>query len=102
MNASLAARLPLEVLDGVRHVHVRAIDTRFGQCSVEQVARWSDEGPAGEVLLVARLLPHEHDGGLVRALAEDGLGTELPELARPAAQRGRPEGIQISAAGHQR
>jgi hypothetical protein len=42
-------------------------------------------GPAGEILLVARLLAHEHHLGAGGSLAEHGLGGVLVEVAPAAA-----------------
>ena len=84
MDAPLAARLPLEVLDGVRHVHRSAVDPDFRERLVEHPAGGADERPALLVLLVARLLADEHRVGIARPLAEDGLRPGAPELASAA------------------
>src|SRR5699024_1154823 len=39
------------------------------------------EGAAGQILLVARLLAHEGQAGVGRAVAEHGLGGAAPEVA---------------------
>src|SRR5947208_1225015 len=49
-------------------------------------ARCSDEGctvarTPGEIFGVARLLAHQHQLGLTRAFAEDGLRAALPQVA---------------------
>src|SRR5688572_13314887 len=61
--AQTGRRLPLEVLDRVGHVRRPAVDAGFGQPLVEHPPRRSDEGPPGQVLLVARLLADEHQLG---------------------------------------
>src|SRR5687767_2266407 len=48
--------LPLEVLDRVRDVDGAAVDAGLVEGGVEELARRSDEGLAGAVFLVARLL----------------------------------------------
>ena len=88
MNPSFASRLPLEVLDGVRRVGQGTVD--LGDCErlVEELPCGPHERPTGTVLLVSGLLPDEHDLGRGCPLAEDGLGSELPEAAALAARRG--------------
>ena len=73
-----------EMLDGVGDVDSRAVEIGFGHRAVEQLAGRADEGAAGEVLLVARLLADEHDASVGRAFAEHGLGRGLPEVAAAA------------------
>ena len=63
VDAALAARLSLEVFDGVRNVGGLAIDGRVGQCAVEEFSGGADERLAGAVFLVTRLLADEHDAG---------------------------------------
>ncbi len=91
MDSPFAARLPFEVLDGVRHVGRCTVDPRLDECVVEHAAGRPDERPAGSVLLVARLLAHEHDRRLPRALAEHGLRAELPQVTAAAAGRRLPQ-----------
>jgi hypothetical protein len=87
VDAPLAARLPLEVLDRVRHVGARPIDPRRLERVVEDAPRRADERPAGLVLLIARLLADEDGVRVRRTLAEDGLSPDLPEVAAAAACR---------------
>ena len=77
VQPALAALDVLEVLDGVGDVGFLAVDAGLGERAVEELAGGADEGAAGEVLLVARLLADEGDGGAERALAEDGAGAAL-------------------------
>src|SRR4029453_6820906 len=58
---------------------------------VEETARWSDERTTGAILVVAGLLPDEHDRRPVVTLAEHGLRRTLPEVARLAIGGGLPE-----------
>src|SRR5512146_1801350 len=83
VDAPLGASVlgPLEVLDGVRDVHVIAVDACRVEGMVEEPPRRPDERPSGLVLRVTRLLPDRHDlcGG--RTFAEHGLGAELVQIA---------------------
>jgi len=88
VDAALAATDPFEVLDGVGDVDLRAVDARVLQRLVEELPGWADEGPALQVLLVAGLLADEDDLGARLALAEDGLGAGLVEVAGGAAGGG--------------
>jgi hypothetical protein len=73
VQAPLAALDELEVLDGVRDVHVGAREPRLRQGRVEQRARWPDERVTLKILLVAGLLAHEQDARARWTLAEHGL-----------------------------
>src|SRR5688572_27230947 len=55
VNAALASRFPLEVLDRVGEVDRVARDSRFRECLVEQRARGTDERLSLSVLLISRL-----------------------------------------------
>jgi diguanylate cyclase (GGDEF)-like protein len=85
VNPPLSARLPLEVLDRVRDIRVRAVDLGFGERLVEQPAGGADERPAGTILLVARLLADEHHVRGQRPFPEHRLRPDLPEMAAAAA-----------------
>ena len=69
----------LKVLDDVGDVDLRAVDLYLLECPVEQLSRGPDERTPFEVLAVAGLLADEHDLGVLRAFAEDGLRAGLPE-----------------------
>ena len=73
MDAALAARLELEVLDGVGDVSRLAIDAGVAEGAVEQLAGGTDERAAGKILLIAGLLADEHQRRIERPLAEHGL-----------------------------
>jgi hypothetical protein len=85
---ALAARL-------VRRLDLKRLDTRAesapqprrrrGQPLVEDAARGADERMALDVLAVAGLLADHHHLGVLRALAEHGLGRAFIEVARAAA-----------------
>jgi hypothetical protein len=64
---------------------------------VEDAAGRADERMPLLVLLVAGLFPHEHRLGVLRAFTEDGLSTDLPEVAASAAGRGFAERAQRSS-----
>src|SRR6266511_6359305 len=91
VDAALAASLPLEMLDDVRHVDLAAVDPSVLEGLVQELAGRADERLARQVLLVARLLADEHHLGLARALTEDGLGGGLVEVAGGAAGRRRAQ-----------
>ncbi len=84
----IAARLPFEVLDHVRHIDLRAVDARFGKSLVEQRSGRADERAAFDVFRVAGLLADEHHRRALFPFAEDGLRSGLPEMTGPAAGRG--------------
>ena len=88
MNAAFAARLVLEVLHGVRQVHVAARDAGHLQRLVEYRARRSNKRLALAVFLIPRHFADQHDIGLARTLAEDCLSGAPIQLAT-AARRGR-------------
>jgi len=95
MKAALAPRIlgPLEMLDGVRDVHVIAVDPRRIERAVEQSPGWTDERLPSLVLGVAWLLTHDHHVRGARPFTEDGLGAELIQMTAPTsfgrrAQRG--------------
>src|SRR5258705_12701863 len=61
VNPALAARLPFEMLDHVRHVNALAVDAGFFERPIEELARRADERTARDIFLIARLLANEHD-----------------------------------------
>src|SRR5207249_9791108 len=81
VDATLATRLPLEVLDGIGDPDLVTVDAGLFEGLVEHAAGGSDEGFTGAVLVVAGLLADEHDLRVSRPLAKDGLRSELPEIA---------------------
>src|SRR5512144_361143 len=92
VDAPLALRLPLEVLDDVGDVGVAALDFGLLQRLVQDPPGWADERMALDVLAVAGLLADQHQPCPLEALPEDGLGPGLPERAGPAARRGLAKG----------
>src|SRR5262245_6112557 len=91
VDAALAALLtfPLEVLHRIRDVDTPSLHARLLERLVEETARWPHEGTSRQVLLVARLLAHEHHARRLAALAEHGLRGPLVEVAG-GARRGFP------------
>jgi hypothetical protein len=81
VDATFAARLPLEMFDGVGYVNFFAIDAGFDERVIEQLPCGTDEGFAGEVFLIARLLANEHEFAVRGTFAENRLRAELPEVA---------------------
>jgi len=69
---------------------VRAIARAVGL----PLARRTDEGAALDILAVARLLAHQHDGGLGRPFAEHRLRRPLVEIAGGAACRQAAQFLQ--------
>jgi hypothetical protein len=61
MDPAVAARGESKMLDGVRHVHVAAVDAGLVERLLQQPARWADEGNALPVLDVPGLLADERD-----------------------------------------
>src|SRR5205814_752591 len=81
VDPPLPARLPLEVLDGVRDIGRPAVDAGRLERLVEEVPRRADERLSRAVLLVAGLLADEHRSRPDRALPEDRLRADLPQMA---------------------
>jgi hypothetical protein len=63
--------LLLEVLHDIGHIDLAAVEPRLDEGLVQQPPGGSDEGPAGQVLFMPRLLADQHDGGSGISLAED-------------------------------
>src|SRR5262249_6643783 len=81
VQTPLAARRPLEVLDGVGDVNLAAVDACGFEGAVEQSSSGADEGQAFPVFLVARLLAYQHHPRVRIAFAEHGLRRVFPERA---------------------
>ena len=90
VDAPFSARLPLEMLDRVGDVNGVAIDFRVDERSIEQLAGRTNERLPVQIFLITRLLAEEHECGLLRAFAEDGLGRMFGERARGAAESSFP------------
>jgi hypothetical protein len=79
VDASLAAGLPLEVLDCIGDVSRLAVDRRIRQRTIEEPAGRADKRFAGEVFLIAGLLADEHDVRRLTSGTEHGLRGVLPQ-----------------------
>ena len=99
MDATLAARLRLEVLHCIRDVCSAAIDAGFFHAGVEQTARGSDKGTAGEILLIAGLLTDEQNRRRGATLSDDGLRGFAIEVATAALFGGSLQRRQIVPRG---
>ena len=91
----LPARLELEVLDGVGDVASSRGRRRPPRGRRRATAPAARRTAARAVLLVAGLLADEHDRGVGRALAEDGLRRVAVERAAAAAPGGVPQHWQF-------
>ena len=107
VNAQLAARLPLEMLDGVGYIHLLPIDLRFFQALIQQLSRWTDEGTACSVLVITWLLADHHDGDFRSfrfcsslQFAEDGLCSIAIQIASAALLNSRAQNGQCALLRH--
>jgi hypothetical protein len=69
------------------------------QSPIQQSAGRSDERLAGEILLVAGLFAHQHQGGAARARARHRLGSILEEGAAPAGVSAARSAVSEVSAG---
>src|SRR6185369_10029109 len=96
VDATLAAQLELEVLDRVGDVDLAARDAELLERAGEKLPGRTDEGTALQILLVARLLAHEHQPGAAAAFAADRLRRVLADRALAASLQGGVEGGQAA------
>ena len=73
MQALLAGRGELEMLDRVGQIDLAPLDTGRSQCPIQQLAGRAHERPPRQILGVARLFAHNHQARVRRAFAEHGL-----------------------------
>lgn len=85
VDPPFASLPPLEVLDGVRQIHVLDVDAGFHERLAQEAAGRADEGFALTILDIPRLFADEHDAGVARTRAKHGLRGALPQIAPPAA-----------------
>jgi hypothetical protein len=90
VDAALAPGLELEMLYCIGDIGPVPGNARLVQQCVEQFPRRPDEGPAGKILLGARLFAKEKDLGAFRTFSEYCLGGVAPERAAPACCRSIP------------
>lgn len=81
VHTVLTPLLVTEVFDSVGQVHGFTSDARDSQSAIEHLSRWADEGPPCPVLLIARLLAHDHQFGVSGPLPEHGLRRALVKIA---------------------
>ncbi len=107
VNAQLAARLPIEMLDGIGYVDLLPIDLHLFQALIQQFPRWTNEGTACSVLVIPWLLADHHDGdfrsfrfcsGL--QFAEDRLGSIAIQIASTALLYRRAQDRQCALLRH--
>ncbi|GEN15824.1 hypothetical protein NCH01_22550 [Neoasaia chiangmaiensis] len=84
MDTAAAARRELEVFDGIRDVACVAGDAGSGEYLIEQASGRSDEGMAGEILLIAGLFADKHQARGSGALAEHRACRRFPKGAAAA------------------
>src|SRR5437763_8861283 len=73
MDATLAARVPFEMLHRVRDVDFLSIDSRFFESTIKDFSSRAHKRFSGDILLVAGLLAEKHKRCVLRSLAEDSL-----------------------------
>jgi hypothetical protein len=79
------------VLDGIGDIAAPAVEASLFEAAIEQPAGGTDKGPAGQILLIARLLADKDDLGFQRAFAEDDLRGIPVEITTGAAFGLMPE-----------
>ena len=89
------------MLDDVGDVDEAPIDAGVLERTVEQFSGGADEGMAGDVLGVSRLLADEHDARALRSFAKYRLRAALVEVARLAARRHVARAVERQALGQQ-
>jgi hypothetical protein len=94
MDPPLPARLPFEVLHGIRDVGRGAVDPGLDERLVEKASGGADERPALQILTVARLLADEQDFGALQPLAEHRLRSGQVERAGGAPAGGLAQRTQ--------
>ena len=94
VDATLAALLEAEVLDGVRDVRLRAVDAGRLERPVEFATGRADERPPLAILAVAGHLADEDERRVLGSLAEHGLRGGLPQVAAAAAAGGLAQRIE--------
>jgi hypothetical protein len=72
------------MLHGIGLICQRWIDVGLVDCPSEQSTRGTDERQTCAVLLVPRLLTHQHDRRVVRSMAEHRLSGIAKKRAAPA------------------
>jgi len=81
VQPAFASHLVLKMFHRIGDEGVLAGNSGISQCLIENPTRWTDERPAGEIFLVARLLAHKHERSVGRTLARHGLSRIAVERA---------------------
>src|SRR6266542_1038093 len=102
VDALLAARLPLEMLDDVGDVGLRPVDAGLLQAGVEESSRGTHEGPPFDVFAVAGLLADQDHQGVPLSLSEDSLRASLPEGTGAAVLSRLPQPVKRRPFGNER
>src|SRR3954466_15274685 len=102
MDATLAAWLPLKMLDRVADVNQAAIDAGFIKSFVEHRSGWTDERAAFQIFFVTRLLAHEHYLCVRATFAKHRLRAAQPWRTRLARLRGFAKGDDVARVWHRR
>jgi hypothetical protein len=91
MDTAFAARLPFEMFNDVCEVRFGAIESRLRQRFIKDAARGSDERLSGQIFIVARLFPDQHDLRTRRPFAEDSLRAPKIQIASLATASNAPQ-----------
>src|SRR5205085_11727586 len=94
MDATLAARLPFEMLHCVRDVNFFPFDPRFFEGAIKDFSSRPDKWFSGDILLVAGLFAEKHECRAFRSLADDrlrGVFVERTSCATPRCFRDRSQ-----------
>lgn len=99
VNAALAPRLPLEVLDGICNVDLIPVEAGLLQTLIQKPTCGAYERPPFAVFAIAGLLAQEDHSSLSRALAEYSLGCLLIQRAAATIAHGLPQRLEIVMRG---
>jgi hypothetical protein len=102
VNTALAALFEFEVLDRVGHVDVPAIDPGGLERAIEQPSGRTDERPALQILLIARLFADQHQLRVRRPFTQHALCRLGVERTAAAFLHGAAELLEIAALRHER
>jgi hypothetical protein len=101
VDAALAARLPVEMLYGVRYVDFAPVDSGGDQRLIQHRSCGTDEGLPGEVFFVAGLLAYKHDFRVRGTFSENRLRSLLPEIAAATFLRSLAQNRESAALGEE-
>ncbi len=75
------------MLHNIRDIHLVSFDPRLGESVIKYFSCGPNEWSTLTIFLIPGLFTHEHDRSSRLSLAEDGLCSGLPEIARLAHAR---------------